>query len=72
MSRITVSIGSKDFDITVDEDFARFFERDFAQAVGSKKNIEIKDLLWAYVQKSYDQYQNEQQIATILKKIEQI
>lgn len=72
MSKLTVSIGSKDFDITLDEDFAKFFEKDFLEAVGKKKNIEIKDLLWAYVQKSHNEYQNKKEFKRLLDKIEEV
>jgi hypothetical protein len=70
MSKITVSIGSKDFDITLDEEFSKFFEDDFKETFGEKKSIETKELLWAYVQKSYDEYLNKIEYKKILEKIE--
>ena len=36
MSKLTVSIGSKDFDITLEEEFAKFFEEDFSETFGQK------------------------------------
>lgn len=70
MSKLTVSIGSKDFDITLDEEFSKFFEKDFKETFGEKKSIETKELLWAYVQKSYDEYLNKMEYKKILEKIE--
>jgi len=72
MSKVTVSIGSKDFDITLDEDFAKFFEEDFRDTFGEKSTIETKELLYAYVQKSYDEYLNEIEYKKLIEKIENI
>ena len=72
MSKLTVSIGSKDFDITLDEEFSKFFEEDFKDTFGEKNTIETKELLWAYVQKSYDEYINIQEYKKIVKKIDEV
>jgi hypothetical protein len=72
MSKLNVSIGSKDFDITLDEDFARFFEKDFRESIGAKKNIETKDLLWAFVQKSYNEYLNKIEYKNLIEKIGEV
>jgi len=72
MSKLTVSIGSKDFDITLDDEFSKFFEKDFVETFSHKKNIEIKELLWAYVQKSYEEYQDKKEIEVIIDKIENL
>jgi len=70
MSKLTVSIGSKDFDITLDGEFSKFFEEDFRKTFGQKNTIETKELLYAYVQKCYDEYQNEEEYTKIIDKIE--
>ncbi len=72
MSKLTLSIGSKDFDITLDEDFAKFFEKDFKATFGEKNTIETKELLYAYVQKSYDEYLNKIEYKQLIDKIEEI
>lgn len=72
MSKLTVSIGSKDFDITLDGDFAKFFEKDFKESVGAKKNVETKDLLWAFVQKSHNEYLNKIEYKKLIEKIEEV
>jgi len=71
MSKLTVSIGAKDFDITLDDDFAMFFEKEFKLTFGEKQNIETKELLYAYVQKSYDEYLNRQEYKKMVDKIEE-
>ncbi len=39
MSKLTVSVGSKDFDITLDEEFSKFFEEDFKKNIWRKKRL---------------------------------
>lgn len=70
MSKITVSIGSKDFDIKLDGEFSEYFAQCFKESFGSHKNIETKELLWAYVQKCYDEYLNNVELEKIVTKIE--
>ena len=72
MSKLTVSIGSKDFDITLDEEFSKFFEEEFKETFGEKSTIETKELLYAYVQKSYDEYLSKIEYRKILDKIEEV
>jgi hypothetical protein len=72
MSKLTVSIGSKDFDITLDEEFAKFFETEFKETFGEKSTIETKELLYAYVQKSYDEYLSKQEYIKIVNKIDEV
>jgi len=69
MSKISLQIGAKDFDIKLDGDFSEFFEKDFKKTFKGKRNIDIKDLLLAFVQKVYSEYENEQQIKEILTNI---
>lgn len=72
MSKLTVSIGSKDFDITLDDDFSKYFEKNFKETFGDKNNIETKELLWAYVQKSYDEYLQKEEYKKLIDKINNI
>ena len=72
MSKLTVSIGSKDFDITLDEEFSKFFENDFKDTFGEKNTLETKELLYAYVQKSYDEYISKQEYKKIVDKIDNV
>lgn len=72
MSKLTVSIGSKDFDIKLDGEFSEYFEKCFKETFGSHKNIETKDLLWAYVQKCYDEYLSNIELEKLVEKIEKV
>jgi hypothetical protein len=72
MSKVTVSIGAKDFDITLDEDFSKFFEANFRETFGEKTNIETKELLYAFVQKSYDEYLTKIEYKKLIDKIEEV
>jgi hypothetical protein len=72
MSKITISVGLKDFDITLDEEFAKFFEKDFRTTFGEKTNIDTKELLYAYVQKCYDEYMDKEEIKNLLQKIDKV
>jgi len=72
MSKVTVSIGAKDFDITLDEEFSQFFEANFKETFGEKTNIETKELLYAFVQKSYDEYLTKKEYKILIDKIEEV
>ncbi|WP_458699643.1 hypothetical protein ACKGJI_07360 [Sulfurospirillum sp. 1307] len=72
MSKLTISVGLKDFDITLDDDFAKFFEKDFKSTFGEKTGIDTKELLYAYVQKCYDEYLSKKEMKSLLEKMEEI
>lgn len=72
MSKITISLGGKDFDIKLEGAFAVQFEADFKEKFKEKNTIDPKELLFAYVGKCYDNFMLEQEIATLLEKIEEV
>ena len=72
MSKLSCQIGSKDFDIGLDDDFYDFFIEKFRQDFPDKRNIEVKELLRAYVQKCYDEYKDSKKIGQIFKSISEI
>jgi len=69
MSKLSLQVGAKDFDIKLDEDFYEFFMEDFKKEFGEKRNIDVKELLRAYVQKSYNEYKNRQKIKHLFESI---
>jgi hypothetical protein len=71
MSKLSLQVGSKEFDISLDGDFYEYFKEDFNLAFKDKKNIDIKELLQAFVQKSYNEYQDKLKIEEISKKLEE-
>ncbi len=72
MSKISISVSGKDYDINLDGDFAERFEKEFEALFKGRKKLEIKDILWAYVQKSYDNYLLELEIDKQSQKLEEI
>ena len=72
MSKLSLQVGAKDFDIILDDDFYDFFMDDFKKTFEDKKNIEIKELLRAFVQKSYDKYQDNKKIKQLLENIDKL
>jgi len=72
MSKLSLQVGAKDFDIMLDDDFYDFFIDDFRKIFDDKRNIEIKELLRAFVQKSYDKYQDSKKIKQLLESIDRL
>ena len=72
MSKLSLQVGSKDFDISLDGDFYEYFQEDFSRTFKDRKNIEAKELLQAFVQKSYNEYQDKLRLEEIAKKLEKI
>ena len=72
MSKITISLGGKDFDIKLEGEFAVQFEADIKEKFKEKSTIDPKELLFAYVGKCYDNFMLEQEIVTLIEKIEEV
>ena len=72
MSKITISLGGKDFDIKLEGAFAEQFEADFKEKFKGKSTIDPKELLFAYVGKCYDNFIIEQEITALIKKMDEI
>ena len=53
MKKITLTISSRDYTITLDDDFAKFFEDDWQNLMGGRQFIEPKELLNAFIEKCY-------------------
>lgn len=72
MKKITLTISSRDYTITLDDDFAEIFERDWQKFMGGKKFIEPRELINAFVEKSYESYTNLRVVKDVTKEIEEI
>ncbi|MBN2963878.1 hypothetical protein JWV37_03710 [Sulfurospirillum sp. T05] len=72
MKKVTISVASKDYTITLEDAFAEAFLRDMELFLGKKKGLDTKELLSAFVQKSYDFYAQECQMQALVPKIEQV
>ncbi|QKG29572.1 hypothetical protein [Campylobacter sp. RM16187] len=71
MKKITVTIASRDYTISLEDDFARSFERDWEVFLGGKKYLDVKELLSAFVQKCYENYQQERDLENLARKLSQ-
>ena len=69
MKKITVTIASRDYTISLEDEFAKSFERDWQMFLGGKKYLEVKELLSAFVQKCYENYQQECDLQALAKKL---
>jgi len=69
MSRkIGLHILGRRFDVDVESNFADFLEQEMAKDFNIDGNNDAKKMLQAYVKKSYELYQYEQEIEKILEK----
>lgn len=71
MKKVTISVASKDYTITLEDAFAEAFLRDLELFLGKKKGLDTKELLTAFVQKSYDYYTQERILAENIGLIEE-
>lgn len=72
MKKVTVTIASKDYTITLDKSFASSFESDMERFLGNNKGLDVKELLTAFVQKSYENYKQNELLDGISSKIEHV
>lgn len=54
--KITSKSLSKSYAIKLDDDFAVAFEKDWAILTKGDDSLDAKDLLYAYIQKSYENF----------------
>ncbi len=71
MKKVTISVASKDYTITLEDAFAEAFLRDLELFLGKKKGLDTKELLTAFVQKSYDYYTQERVVHDAIIKIDE-
>ena len=64
MKKIQVKIENRVFNISVDEEFASFLEKDLQTLLDAS----VKDLLSLYLQKSYEIFSAEKKINNFLEK----
>ncbi|MSN96500.1 hypothetical protein F1B92_04845 [Campylobacter sp. FMV-PI01] len=62
---------SKSYKISIDDEFAVVFKKDLALFSDKNGNIDAKDLLEAFVKKSYEQFINAKELNRLIKKIEE-
>lgn len=72
MKTITLTISSKDYTVRLEDDFYVAFEQDWREILGGKRFLEPKDLLNAFVKKSFDAYSNEVALKELCKNISSV
>ena len=70
MKQIALTISSRDYTITLEDDFAEIFERDWQKFMGGRKFIEPKELLNAFIEKCYESHTNERALKNVIKDVE--
>ncbi|SFV70931.1 hypothetical protein MNB_SM-5-481 [hydrothermal vent metagenome] len=68
--KIGLHIGGRRFDVDVEEEFARFLEKQMQKDFNMEGNNDLKALLQAYVRKNHELYVQDQQTKKLLKKLE--
>ena len=69
MKKITVKIASTFYNISLEDDFAQNFEKEWETFTGGKKYLDVKELLSAFVQKCYENYQQERELRSLAQKL---
>lgn len=62
MREITLTISKKEYKVKLDDEFAEVLERDIENLLGGKTDFEVKDLLFAFMKKCQDQYENDKRM----------
>ncbi|MEA1983693.1 MAG: hypothetical protein U9N39_09115 [Campylobacterota bacterium] len=68
--KIGLYIAGRRFDVDVEEDFAKFLERQMASDFNIEGNNELKTVMQAYVRKNYELYLQMKEIEQIMNKID--
>jgi len=71
MKKVTITVASKDYTITLEDAFAASFTKDLELYLGKKKGLDTKELLTAFVQKCYENYKLEQELRDMAVSIEE-
>ena len=71
MRKITVKIASTSYNISLEDEFAQSFEREWDAFTGGKRYLDVKELLSAFVQQCYENYQQERDLENLAKKLSQ-
>ncbi|NLK66636.1 MAG: hypothetical protein GX282_04080 [Campylobacteraceae bacterium] len=66
---ITSKVLSRSYTIKVDDEFALVLERELASITDSYNNLDAKDLLNAFVKKSYEKFQQTKELDLLLQEL---
>lgn len=72
MKKVTLTVLSKDYTITLDDDFADVFSKDVERFKNEQGSFDAKELLTAFVQKCFECYRLEEGVKSLNLKIDKI
>jgi hypothetical protein len=72
MKRITITIAGKSYNVNIDNEYADELEKEIFRELKKEGNNTPKEILGAYLKKSYECYNAKRKIEKILSKIENI
>lgn len=72
MTKISLTINAKKYDIDVEDDFARFLVSQMVEDFNLHGNNDIKLLLQAYVRKNFALYEQEKEIKSLIATLEKL
>ena len=68
MQKITLTIEGREYDITIEEKFAWYLQKELQKDFSA--NISVKELLQAYLRKCYECYQNQKKLDRLLERLQ--
>lgn len=69
MKQIKLSLKSKDYNITLEDEFVPFFEEEFKRVFEDNKLLDTEDFLRAFVQLTYEKFKNNNLQKNLIKNI---
>jgi len=68
--KIGLHIGGRRFDVDIEDDFAKFLERNMSKDFNVEGNNDVKTILQAYVRKNYELYSQEQKMKNLINELD--
>lgn len=72
MTKLSLTLNAKRYDIDVEEDFAQFLSAQMGEDFNVSGNNDLKLLLQAYVRKSFALYEQERHISQLIEKLQNL
>lgn len=72
MKQIKLSLKSKDYNITLEDEFVPFFEEEFKRVFEENKLLDTEDLLKAFVRLTYEKFKNVNLQEKLINNIEKV
>jgi hypothetical protein len=69
MKKITISLSGQNFDLKLEEGFAKELEKELPKICDEIYNVNVKSLLHEYIDKCYKLYQIDQSLKNSIEKL---